>query len=152
MQVDEIFIWGRKRKKNRQISLLDDYYYQTTSSVANHNAGFALVHQLGDTNSKQANSACFKDRNYGSGVKVKTGFLNFFQDMLLDFFTNSRARTETIMSKSSLKTFDQVGILIKTNFISCSKLIKITQNLQRKAVFILKPQLSINCHHFHFLI
>ena len=32
--------------------------------------------------------------------------------MLLDFFTNSRAQTETIMSKSSLKTFDRVSILI----------------------------------------
>ena len=51
MQVEEIFIWGKKRKKNRRISLLDDYYYQTTSSVANQNAGFALIHQLGDTNS-----------------------------------------------------------------------------------------------------
>ena len=44
MQVEEIFIWGKKRKKNWGISLLDDYYYQTTSSVANQNAGFALVH------------------------------------------------------------------------------------------------------------
>ena len=39
MQVEEIFIWGEK-----QISLLDDYYYESTSSVANQNAGFALVH------------------------------------------------------------------------------------------------------------
>ena len=30
--------------KNMRISLLDDYYYLTTSSVANQNAGFALVH------------------------------------------------------------------------------------------------------------
>ena len=30
--------------QNRRISLLDDYYYWTTSSVANQNAGFALVH------------------------------------------------------------------------------------------------------------
>ena len=44
---------GEKRKKNRRISLLDDYYYQITSSVANQNAGFALVHQLGDTKSRQ---------------------------------------------------------------------------------------------------
>ena len=44
MQVEEIFIWGKKGKKNRRISLLDDYYYETTSSVANQNAGFALVH------------------------------------------------------------------------------------------------------------
>ena len=44
MQVEEIFIWGEKRKKNRRISLLDDYYYKTTSSVANQNAGFALDH------------------------------------------------------------------------------------------------------------
>ena len=50
MQVEELVIWGKKRKKNRRISLLDDYYYQTTSSVANQNAGFALVHLLGDTN------------------------------------------------------------------------------------------------------
>ena len=56
MQVEEIFIWGKKRKKNRQISLLDDYYYQTTS-VANQNAGFALAHQLGDTNRFQVK--CF---------------------------------------------------------------------------------------------
>ena len=44
MHVEEIFIWGEKRKKNRRISLLDDYYYKTTSSVANQNAAFALVH------------------------------------------------------------------------------------------------------------
>ena len=44
MQVEEIFIWGEKRKKNRRISLLDDYYYQTTSSIANQNTGFALDH------------------------------------------------------------------------------------------------------------
>ena len=25
MQVEEIFIWGKKRKKTRRISLLDDY-------------------------------------------------------------------------------------------------------------------------------
>ena len=40
MQVEEIFIWGEKRKENRRISLLDDYYYWTTSSVPNQNAGF----------------------------------------------------------------------------------------------------------------
>ena len=44
MQVEEIFIWGKKRKKNRRISLLDEYYYYTTSSVANQNAQFALDH------------------------------------------------------------------------------------------------------------
>ena len=44
MQVEEIFIWGKKRKKNRRISLLDDYYYQTPSSVVNQNAAFALDH------------------------------------------------------------------------------------------------------------
>ena len=44
MQVKEIFIWGKKRKKNRRILLLDDCYYETTSSVANQNAGFALRH------------------------------------------------------------------------------------------------------------
>ena len=49
MQVQEIFIWGKKRKNSRQISLLDDYYYYTTS-VGNQNAGFALALQLGDTN------------------------------------------------------------------------------------------------------
>ena len=36
--------------ENRRISLLDDYYYQSPSSVANKNAGFALVHWLDDTN------------------------------------------------------------------------------------------------------
>ena len=41
---------GKKRKKNRRIQVLDDYYYQTTSSVAKQNEGFELVHQLGDTN------------------------------------------------------------------------------------------------------
>ena len=41
MQVEEIFIW-EKKKKNRRISLLDDYYYQSPSSVANQNA--ALDH------------------------------------------------------------------------------------------------------------
>ena len=41
---------GKNERKTDEISLLDDYYYQTTSSVANQNAGFALVHQLGDTN------------------------------------------------------------------------------------------------------
>ena len=37
---------GKKKqtKKNRRSSLLDDYYYQFPSSVANQNAGFALVH------------------------------------------------------------------------------------------------------------
>ena len=49
MQVEEIFIWGKKRKKNQRISLLDEYYYQSPSSVANQNAGFALVRLLGDT-------------------------------------------------------------------------------------------------------
>ena len=44
MQVEETFIWGKKRKKKRRISLLDDYYYESPSSVANENAGFALVH------------------------------------------------------------------------------------------------------------
>ena len=44
MQVEEIFIWGKKRKQNRRILLLDDYYYWSPSSVANQNAGFALVH------------------------------------------------------------------------------------------------------------
>ena len=34
MQVEEIFIWGKKWKKNRQISLLDDYCYLSPSSVA----------------------------------------------------------------------------------------------------------------------
>ena len=47
MQVELIFILGEKRKKNRRISLLDDYYY---SSVANQNASFVLVHSLGDAN------------------------------------------------------------------------------------------------------
>ena len=37
MQVEEKIIWG-ERKKNRRISLL------YASSVANQNAGFALVH------------------------------------------------------------------------------------------------------------
>ena len=44
MQVEEIFIWGKKQKKSRQISLLDDYYDLSPGSVANQNAGFALVH------------------------------------------------------------------------------------------------------------
>ena len=44
MQVEEILIWEKKRKKNRRISLLDDYHYQSHGSVANQNAGFALVH------------------------------------------------------------------------------------------------------------
>ena len=44
MQVEEIFIWVKKREKNRRISLLDDYYYETPSSVANQNAAFVLVH------------------------------------------------------------------------------------------------------------
>ena len=44
MQVEETFIWGKKRKKKRRISLLDDYYFESPSSVANENAGFALVH------------------------------------------------------------------------------------------------------------
>ena len=46
-------IWEKKKqtKKNRRSSLLDDYYYQFPSSVANQNAGFALVHYLGDTKS-----------------------------------------------------------------------------------------------------
>ena len=43
MQVEEIFISGKKRKKNRRVSLFDDLYYETTSGVANQNAGFALV-------------------------------------------------------------------------------------------------------------
>ena len=39
------YLFGeKKRKKNRRISLLDDYYYKTTSGVANQNAGFTLVH------------------------------------------------------------------------------------------------------------
>ena len=44
MQVEEILIWEKKLKKNRRISLLDDYYYWSPSSVANQNAGFALDH------------------------------------------------------------------------------------------------------------
>ena len=35
---------GNTRKKNPRISLLDDYCYSSPSSVANQNAGFALVH------------------------------------------------------------------------------------------------------------
>ena len=54
MQVEEIVFRGKKPKKNRRISLLDDYYYQTPSGVANQSAGFALVHQLGDTNNCQS--------------------------------------------------------------------------------------------------
>ena len=50
MPIEVIFIWRKKTNKNRRISLFDDYYYWTTSSVANQNAGCALVHQLGDTN------------------------------------------------------------------------------------------------------
>ena len=53
MQVEEIFIWEKKTKKNWRISPLDDYYYQSSGSVANQNAGFALVHQLADTKSCQ---------------------------------------------------------------------------------------------------
>ena len=53
MQVEEVFIWEKKRKKNWRISPLDDYYYQSSSSVANQNAGFALVHWLGDTYDRQ---------------------------------------------------------------------------------------------------
>ena len=49
MQVEEIFLRGKNQRKTLQISLLDDYYYETPSSVANQNAGFALVHYLGDT-------------------------------------------------------------------------------------------------------
>ena len=44
MQVEEIVLAEKKPKKNRRISLLDDSYYWTPSSVANQNAGFALVH------------------------------------------------------------------------------------------------------------
>ena len=44
MQVEEIFFRGKNQRKTLQISLLDDYYYETPSSVANQNAGFALVH------------------------------------------------------------------------------------------------------------
>ena len=45
MQVEKIFIWGKKTKKTRRISLLnDDYFYYSPSSVANQNAGFALGH------------------------------------------------------------------------------------------------------------
>ena len=44
MQVEEIFIWGEKRKKNRRISRLNDYYYYSLSSVATQNAGFEFVH------------------------------------------------------------------------------------------------------------
>ena len=40
MQVEEIFIWGEKTKEKPT----NNYYYQTTSSVANQNAGFALIH------------------------------------------------------------------------------------------------------------
>ena len=43
------YLFGEKTKKNRQISLLNDYYQQSPGSVANQNAGFAVVHQLGDT-------------------------------------------------------------------------------------------------------
>ena len=44
MQVEQIVFRGKTPKKNWRISLLDNYYYQTPSSVANQNAGFALVH------------------------------------------------------------------------------------------------------------
>ena len=50
MQVEEIFLRGKKQRKTLRISLLDDYYYYTPSSEANQNAGFALVHYLDDTN------------------------------------------------------------------------------------------------------
>ena len=45
----DIYLEKKKRKKNRRISLLDDYYYQSPNSVANQNAGFSIVHWLGDT-------------------------------------------------------------------------------------------------------
>ena len=54
MQVEEIVFRGKKPKKDRRISLLNDYYYQTPSSEANQNAGFALVHQFGDTKSNES--------------------------------------------------------------------------------------------------
>ena len=38
MLVEEIFIWGKNERKTG-----DDYYDQSCSSVANQNAGFALV-------------------------------------------------------------------------------------------------------------
>ena len=47
MQVEEIFIWGSLLR--RGLFRAVDYYYKTTSSVANQNAGFALVLHLGDT-------------------------------------------------------------------------------------------------------
>ena len=43
MQDEEILIWGKNERKIGEISLLDDYYYKTPSSVANQNAAFALV-------------------------------------------------------------------------------------------------------------
>ena len=43
MQVEEIFIWGKKRKKHGRISLLMTITI-SPSNVANQNAGFALVH------------------------------------------------------------------------------------------------------------
>ena len=52
MQVEEILFRGKNQRKTLRISLLDDYYYQTPSIVANQNAGFALVHYLGDTKSQ----------------------------------------------------------------------------------------------------
>ena len=42
MQVEEIFIWGKNERKTGELLIVP-------SSVANQNAGFALVHLLGDT-------------------------------------------------------------------------------------------------------
>ena len=42
--MDVLLIHEQKRKKHRRISLLDNYYYSSPSSVANQNGGFALVH------------------------------------------------------------------------------------------------------------
>ena len=51
MQVEEIFIWGKNERNT------GEFRYSMTitispSSVANQNAGFALVHQLSDTKDK----------------------------------------------------------------------------------------------------
>ena len=50
MQVEEIFIWGKKTKEKLANFATRWLLLIVPSRVANQNAGFALVHWLGDTN------------------------------------------------------------------------------------------------------
>ena len=144
MQVEEIFIWGKKRKKNHWISLLDDYYYQTPSNVANQNAGFALVHSLGDTNSRQSldtvffkqksqsHSPCFRTVHYGKHS------LRYFEPHLWNKLDkNDREKPNVKSFINSIKSKDLSHLIdnCKNCDICCQAVLNFTFYIYSQEIF-----------------